>query len=236
MLARNTVFLRVYIHNLVSSLRICVSHTYCFFCAHLFLQCTLQIFSGLCKQCLNMLDSTTRLGFCWVACGAELRLKCSQQNSNASFDSRVKNIWRWMPNMWRGTKCMSFKFGTIKYCSLCSSGQTWQAIFSSNGNNSMVRHSNSAGDLFAEKRPDLPLGHHKAAAVGANPAIFGFLAGPRVYSFVRTLLSVVGTRCVDGRVPNCLLGGVGNDVNVPWTCLHGWCYATWWGGVGGEWC
>ena len=93
--------------------------------------------------------------------------------------------------MWRGTKCMSFKFGTIKYCSLCSSGQTWQAIFSSNGNNSMVRHSNSAGDLFAEKRPDLPLGHHKAAAVGANPAIFGFLAGPRVYSFVRTLLSVV---------------------------------------------
>ena len=27
-------------------------------------------------------------------------------------------------------------------------------------------------------------------------------------------------------------GGVGNDVNVPWTYPHGWCYATWWGGVG----
>ena len=32
------------------------------------------------------------------------------------------------------------------------------------------------------------------------------------------------------------VGWVGNDVNVPWTCLHGWCHATWWGGVGGEWC
>ena len=27
-------------------------------------------------------------------------------------------------------------------------------------------------------------------------------------------------------------GGVGNDVNVPSTYPHGWCYATWWGGVG----
>ena len=32
------------------------------------------------------------------------------------------------------------------------------------------------------------------------------------------------------------VGWVGNDVNVPRTCLHGWSYATWWGGLGGEWC
>ena len=27
--------------------------------------------------------------------------------------------------------------------------------------------------------------------------------------------------------------GVGNDVNVPWTCLHVWCYARLWAGVWG---
>ena len=31
-------------------------------------------------------------------------------------------------------------------------------------------------------------------------------------------------------------GGVGIDVNVPWTCSHGWCYVAWWGAVGRDWC
>ena len=57
----------------------------------------------------------------------------------------------------------------------------------------------------------------------------------------QNMYTVVGTRRADGRVPNCLFwvlgggvgwGGVVNDVNVPWTYPHGWCYATWWGGVG----